>query len=417
MAEQGAQQGQAPQGAEPELAAQQGRPSTRPEIQAMSAAVSAGDWPGRVTAVACRTCGSRRPVKASGVGWVSFYREGFLGDLPVQRRPASEMEGSGVRPAKGSGMRIAVLDDYQGVALEMADWSPVLARAEVDVFTDHVRDVDALAERLAPHDVVVVMRERTPVPEALLERLPNLRLIVSTGRRNAAVDVAAARARGIEVCGTPSLATAPAELTWALVLGLARHLPAEAAGVRAGGWQTTVGRDLHGRTLGILGLGRIGTQVAQVGVAFGMDVVAWSANLTDERAAEAGARRVDLDTLLAGSDVVTLHLVLGERTQGLLGRRELALMKPDALLVNTARAGLVDTHALVDALAAGRLGGAGLDVFDEEPLPVDHPLRGEPRALLTPHLGYVTEDVYRTFFAGVVEDILAFWGGTPLRPL
>jgi phosphoglycerate dehydrogenase-like enzyme len=314
-------------------------------------------------------------------------------------------------------MRIAVLDDYQGVALEMADWSPVLARAEVDVFTDHVRDVDALAERLAPHEVVVVMRERTPVPEALLERLPNLRLIVSTGRRNAAVDVAAARARRIEVCGTPSLATAPAELTWALVLGLARHLPAETAGVRAGGWQTTVGRDLHGRTLGVLGLGRIGAQVAQVGVAFGMDVVAWSANLTDERAAEAGARRVDLDTLLAGSDVVTLHLVLGERTRGLLGRRELALMKPDALLVNTARAGLVDTHALVDALAAGRLGGAGLDVFDEEPLPVDHPLRGEPRALLTPHLGYVTEDVYRTFFAGVVEDILAFWGGTPLRPL
>jgi phosphoglycerate dehydrogenase-like enzyme len=314
-------------------------------------------------------------------------------------------------------MRIAVLDDYQGVALEMADWSPVLARAEVDVFTDHVRDVDALAERLAPHEVVVVMRERTPVPEALLERLPNLRLIVSTGRRNAAVDVAAARARGIEVCGTSSLATAPAELTWALVLGLARHLPTEAAGVRAGGWQTTVGRDLHGRTLGILGLGRIGAQVAQVGTAFGMDVVAWSANLTDERAAEAGARRVDLDPLLAGSDVVSLHLVLGERTRGLLGRRELALMKPDALLVNTARAGLVDTDALVDALAAGRLGGAGLDVFDEEPLPVDHPLRGEPRALLTPHLGYVTADVYRTFFTGVVEDILAFWGGTPLRPL
>jgi phosphoglycerate dehydrogenase-like enzyme len=319
-------------------------------------------------------------------------------------------------------MRIAILDDYQGVALSMADWA-VLAddgvdvAADVDVFTDHVADPDALVRRLTPYDVVVLMRERTPFPAEVIRALPQLRLVVTTGRRNAAVDVDAARELGVTVCGTDSLATAPAELTWALVLGLCRHLVAEAGAMRSGGWQTTLGRDLAGHTLGVVGLGRIGSQVARVGQAFGMDVLAWSRSLTPERAAEVGARAVDLDTLLAGSDVVTVHLVLAESTRGLIGRRELARMRPGALLVNTSRAGVVDTEALLEALEGSRLGGAGLDVYDEEPLPVQHPLRTAPRTLLTPHLGYVTEDVYRTFFTGVVEDIAAFVRGTPIRLL
>lgn len=314
-------------------------------------------------------------------------------------------------------MKVTVLDDYQGVALEMADWSPVLARGAVDVFTDHVVDPAALATRLAPYDVVVLMRERTPLPGTVIDQLPNLRLVVTTGRRNPVIDLAAARARGIVVCGTDSRGSAPGELTWALILGLSRHLVTEAGNVRAGGWQTTLGRDLAGKTLGILGLGRIGSQVAAVGRAFGMDVVAWSAHLTAERAAAAGARAVDLDELLATADVATIHLVLSDRTRGLVGARELALMKPDALLVNTSRGPIIDGAALVEALRAGRLGGVGLDVFDDEPLPVDHPLRTSPRVLATPHIGYVTEDVYRTFFAGVVEDIVGFLEGSPVRVL
>jgi phosphoglycerate dehydrogenase-like enzyme len=312
-------------------------------------------------------------------------------------------------------MRIAVLDDYQQVALAMADWSVI--DGDVDVYTDHVADPDALVRRLAPYDVVVLMRERTPFPAEVIRALPTLRLIVTTGRRNAAVDVETARERGITVCGTDSLATAPAELTWALVLGLCRHLVTEDRNVREGGWQTTLGRDLAGRTLGVVGLGRIGSQVARVGQAFGMDVLAWSRSLTPERAAAAGARTVDLDTLLAESDVVTVHLVLADATRHLIGRRELGLMRPDALLVNTSRAGIVDTDALLEALAEGRIGGAGLDVHDVEPLPVEHPIRTSPRTLITPHVGYVTEDVYRTFFAGVVEDIVAFAQGAPVRVL
>jgi phosphoglycerate dehydrogenase-like enzyme len=314
-------------------------------------------------------------------------------------------------------MRIAVLDDYQGVALTLADWSPVLARAEVDVFRDHVADRSALVDRLAPYDAVVLMRERTPMPAAVIEALPRLRLLVTTGRRNASVDVAAARGRGVVVCGTQSLASAPGELTWALILGLARHLAPEAAAMREGGWQSTVGRDLAGQTLGVVGLGRIGAQVATVGLAFGMRVLAWSQNLTEERAHEVGAERVGLDALLAEADVLSVHTVLSDRTRGLIGARELALMKPDALLVNTSRAGIVDTAALLTGLHAGHLGGVGLDVYDEEPLPADHPLRSAPRTLLTPHLGYVTEGVYRTFFTGVVEDLLAWMDGAPVREL
>jgi phosphoglycerate dehydrogenase-like enzyme len=314
-------------------------------------------------------------------------------------------------------MRAAVLDDYEGVALRVADWSPVLERVDVDVFSEHIDDEDELARRLAPYDIVVLMRERTPMPASLLERLPNLRLLASTGRKNASIDVAAARDRGITVCGTDSPSSAPGELTWALILGLARNLVVEAERMRRGGWQSSLGADLAGRTLGVIGLGRIGTQVAAVGNAFGMDVLAWSENLTVERAAEVGVRAVPLDRLLAEADVVTVHQVLSKRTRGLLGARELALMKPTALLVNTSRAPIVDTMALLAALEEGRIGGAGLDVFDEEPLPADHPLRTAPRTLLTPHIGYVTEEVFRTYYQGVVEDITAFLDGSPIRTL
>jgi phosphoglycerate dehydrogenase-like enzyme len=314
-------------------------------------------------------------------------------------------------------MRAAVLDDYEGVALRVADWSPVLERVDVDVFSEHIDDEDELARRLAPYDIVVLMRERTPMPASLLERLPNLRLLASTGRKNASIDVAAARDRGITVCGTDSPSSAPGELTWALILGLARNLVVEAERMRRGGWQSSLGADLAGRTLGVIGLGRIGTQVAAVGNAFGMDVLAWSENLTVERAAEVGVRAVPLDRLLAEADVVTVHQVLSKRTRGLLGARELALMKPTALLVNTSRAPIVDTVALLAALEEGRIGGAGLDVFDEEPLPADHPLRIAPRTLLTPHIGYVTEEVFRTYYQGVVEDITAFLDGSPIRTL
>ena len=318
-------------------------------------------------------------------------------------------------------MRIAVLDDYQGVALTSADWSPVTGHptqpCSVDVFRDHLADPAALVERLQPYRAVVVMRERTPLPREVLTRLPRLRLLVTTGRRNPTIDTTAAAEAGITVCGTDSLATAPAELTWALVLGLVRHLLPEAAAMRTGGWQTTVGRDLAGHTLGLIGLGRIGSQVAAVGRAFGMDVVAWSRNLTAARAEAAGATSVTLDELLSASDVISVHLPLADATRGLLGARELSLMRPDALLVNTSRGPIVDEAALLAALERGHLGGVGLDVFDEEPLPADHPLRTAPRTLLTPHLGYVTRDVYATFFAGVVEDVTAYLDGAPIRPL
>ena len=314
-------------------------------------------------------------------------------------------------------MRIAVLDDYQGVALSMADWSRVERRAEVHVFTDHVSEPRALVETLALYDVVVLMRERTPFPGEVIRSLSNLRLIVTTGPRNASIDVAAAREQGITVSGTGSLGSAPAELTWALILGLSRHLVEEADNVRSGGWQTTVGRDLTDRTLGIIGLGRVGTQVAAVGRAFGMNVLAWSHNLTTQRAAQVDATAVPLDVLLMSSHVVTVHQVLSDRTKGLIGAPELGLMKHDALLVNTSRAAVVDTQAVIAALEAGALGGVALDVFDEEPLPVDDPLRTTPGLLLTPHIGYVTEAVYQRFFGDVVADIEAFLDGSPINEL
>jgi phosphoglycerate dehydrogenase-like enzyme len=313
--------------------------------------------------------------------------------------------------------RIAVLDDYQSAAAGFADWSLVPGPVDVVEFADHLADEDDLADRLTPFEVVVAMRERTPFPRTLLERLPHLRLLVTTGRRNASIDVAAAAERGITVCGTGSHAAGPVELTWALILAVARQVPLEDASVRAGGWQETVGTDLAGATLGVLGLGRLGERVARIGQAFDMDVVAWSQNLTGQRAAEVGVRLVDRDELFATADVLTVHLVLSDRTRGLVGRDELERMKPSAILVNTSRGPIVDEAALLDALSSSRIAGAGLDVFDTEPLAPDHPLRSAPRTVLTPHLGYVTEKTYEIFFREAVEDVAAFLAGSPIRVL
>ncbi|WP_019810566.1 D-2-hydroxyacid dehydrogenase family protein [Saccharomonospora halophila] len=313
-------------------------------------------------------------------------------------------------------MRIAILDDYQNVARDLADWDS-LGAAEVTVFTDHVADRDELVRRLAGFDVVVAMRERTPFPEPVLARLPDLRLLVTTGARNASIDVAAAARHGVVVCGTGYLPHPTVELTWALILAAQRHLPTEVAAMRAGGWQSTLGTGLRGSTLGLLGLGRLGSQVARVGQAFGMRTLAWSRNLTAERAAEHDVTAVSRETLVAEADVLSVHLVLSERTRGLIGAAELAAMKTTALLVNTSRGAIVDEDALVAALRRGEIGGAALDVYEHEPLPADHPLRSLPNALLTPHIGFVTRDVYEVFYRDAVADIAAFQAGTPTRVL
>ena len=314
-------------------------------------------------------------------------------------------------------MRCVILDDYQGVSTTYADWS-TLQGVETAVLREHL-DPEDLVRALAGAEVVVAMRERTPFPAAVLERLPDLRLLVTTGMRNASIDLDAARSAGVVVCGTSSLPTPPVELTWALVLGLVRHLVPETDALRAGEpWQSTVGTDLAGATLGVVGLGKLGTRVAAVGRAFGMDVVAWSPHLTDERAAAADVRRATaLTDLLGASDVVSLHLVLSASTRGLVGERELAVMKSSAFLVNTSRAGLVDTDALVAALGRGAIAGVGLDVFDEEPLPAEHPLRTMPGVLATPHLGYVTEGNLRTHYTEALADVAAWRAGAPLRVL
>ncbi|MBE7199010.1 MAG: D-2-hydroxyacid dehydrogenase family protein [Parafilimonas terrae] len=312
-----------------------------------------------------------------------------------------------------------ILDDYQQAALALADWARLADRVAVSAIAEHIPDRDALVARIAQAEVLVIMRERTPFPAALLERLPRLELLVTSGLRNLAIDVAAAKARGITVCGTESSPTPPTEMTWALILGLARHLPQEAHGLRTGGpWQSTIGTGLAGATLGILGLGKIGTRVATVGRAFGMRVVAWSPNLDADRAAAAGVElAASKEALLEASDVVTIHLVLGDATRGLLGEAELRRMRRSAYLVNTSRAPIVDQAALRRALEAGWIAGAGLDVFETEPLPADDPFRRLPNVLALPHLGYVTQGNYRTFFAQAVEDIEAWLAGAPIRTL
>lgn len=312
--------------------------------------------------------------------------------------------------------RIAVLDDYQRVARSLADWASLEPAARVTFFHDHVGDPAQAAARLEPFDAVVLMRERTRFDAALIERLPNLKLIVSVGMWNAAIDLEAAKARDILVCGTATGdPNATPALTWALVLGLARNLLGEANAVRAGGWQTGLGMDLTGKTLALLGLGRIGQVVARYGQAFGMRVIAWSQNLAPERAAELGVTPVGKDELFGEADVLSIHVRLSDRTRDLVGRRELALMKPTALLVNTSRGPIVSEPALVEALREGRLAGAALDVFEPEPLPADHPFRFLPNVLATPHIGYVTEGTYRTAYRDAVEDIRAWLAGQPVR--
>jgi phosphoglycerate dehydrogenase-like enzyme len=315
-------------------------------------------------------------------------------------------------------VQVALLDDYQQVALAHPGWATLPPDVEVVSFPEHLPPGE-LAARLEPFDVVVAMRERTSLPADLLSRLPNLRLLVTTGMANASIDIAAARERGITVCGTPALGSSTVELTWALLLSLVRGVPTADAALRAGAWQTgsLPGADLADATLGVLGLGRLGSKVATVAQAFGMRVLAWSANLTDERAAEVGVERAGFEELLSTSDVVTIHLRLSDRTRGLLGARELGLLKPGAYLVNTSRGPIVDEAALVAALSAGRLAGAGLDVYDIEPLPTDHPLLRAPNTVLTPHLGYVSRRTFDVFFGGIVEDIAAFHAGAPIRVL
>jgi phosphoglycerate dehydrogenase-like enzyme len=312
-------------------------------------------------------------------------------------------------------LAVAVLDDYQDVARTYAPWDEL--DADVVVFHDHLTGIEPLAERLAGFDVIVAMRERTPFGADLLARLPRLKLLVTTGMANPSIDLDAARARGVVVCGTGGLPSPTAELTWGLILAVLRHIPAENAHLRTGGWQATVGTELAGKTLGVVGLGRLGRRVARVGRAFEMDVLAWSQNLDPEEARRHGAEPVSRDELLRRSDVVTIHLRLSSRTRGLIGRPELARMKPSAILVNTSRGPIVDESALALALHDRAIAGAGLDVYDTEPLPPGHPLRSAPNTVLTPHLGYVTSGTYARFYGDAVEDIAAFLRGAPVRVL
>jgi phosphoglycerate dehydrogenase-like enzyme len=310
-------------------------------------------------------------------------------------------------------MRIAVLDDYQNVATRFADWNSL--DADVEVFTKPFTDAAEVVRGLAGFDVLVAMRERTRFPKEVLQELTDLRLLVSTGPANAAIDVSAARQLGITVCGTGYVSEPTVEHTWALILAAARNLLVEADSMRSGGWQVTVGTGLHGKTLGVLGLGRVGSLVARIGQAFGMRTIAWSQNLTPQKAAEHGVQAVTKDQLFAQSDVLSIHVALSERTRGLVGAAELQAMKPTAILVNTSRGPVLDEQALIDTLRDNRITAAAIDVFDIEPLPAPHPLRSLPNALLTGHIGYVTDDLYRTFYQDSVEDIAAFRAGAPIR--
>jgi phosphoglycerate dehydrogenase-like enzyme len=309
-------------------------------------------------------------------------------------------------------MKVAILDDYQNLALRLADWSGVRRHAEITVFNDHVADPSAVVERLRPFDVVCVMRERTPLTREILQHLPNLKLIASTGPRNASIDTQTAADLGIAVTATGYDSTPTIEFTWSLILASMRGIDRETASLKAGGWQTGLGSNLRGKNLGVVGLGNIGREVARIGVAFGMKVIAWSQNLTEDKASAAGATLVDKQTLFREADVVTVHLVLSSRTRGLIGAPEFALMKPTARFVNTSRGPIVDEAALIAALQARRITGAAVDVFDAEPLPADHPFRKLDNVLATPHIGYVTEDLYRTFY-GDAADRIAKWLASP----
>jgi phosphoglycerate dehydrogenase-like enzyme len=302
-------------------------------------------------------------------------------------------------------MKVAILDDYQNVALRLADWSEIRRHGEITVFNDNVADTPAVVERLRPFDVVCVMRERTPLTRQILQQLSNLKLIASTGPRNASIDMQAAADLGIAVTATGYDSTPTIEFAWSLILASMRGIDREAASLRAGGWQTGLGSNLRGKSLGVVGLGNIGREVARIGLAFGMKVIAWSQNLTEEKAGAAGATLVGKSTLFREADVVTVHLVLSGRTRGLIGTPEFALMKPTARFVNTSRGPIVDEAALIEALQARRIAGAAVDVYDAEPLPADHPFRKLDNVLATPHIGYVTEDLYRIFYADAAASI------------
>ena len=314
-------------------------------------------------------------------------------------------------------MKVAILDDYQGVARDLADWSRLPGDTELEFFQDHLADEDRLAQRLQDFQVVMGMRERTPFPRSLLSRLPELQLLITTGGGSASFDLPTATELGIVACGTGGAGEGPTELTWGLIISLLRQIPLEDREARSGKWGSFVGVGLKGKTLGLLGLGHIGSLVARVGNAFDMNVIAWSQNLTAERAAECRATLVDKDSLFRDSDIVSVHVRLSDRTRGLVGAHELSLMKPTSYLINISRGPIVDEEALVQALQTGAIAGAGLDTFDVEPLPPDHPFLSLSNTVITPHVGYVTQESYKVFYNGVIENILAFSAGEPIRVL
>ena len=314
-------------------------------------------------------------------------------------------------------MKIAILDDYLDVVLKIADWSSLPAETSIERFTDHLTDEDTLAERLAPFDIIVAKRERTPFPRSLLTRLPNLKLMVVGRKHNIKIDIATATELGILVTGTERYGSAAAELTWGLILALMRNIPGEDRAVRNGHWHNGLGVTLEGRTLGIVGLGRIGTKIAALGQAFGMTVIAWSQNLNAEKAKESGAHYVECDELFRTADIVTVHVALSERTEKLIGAHELGLMKPSAYIVNTARGPIIDEQALIAVLKDKSIAGAGLDVFEQEPLPMDHPLRHLDNIIVTPHIGYVTEESFKAYYQSAVENICAFLEGQSIPRL
>jgi D-3-phosphoglycerate dehydrogenase len=312
--------------------------------------------------------------------------------------------------------RCAILDDYQNVALKMADYSKVAGDVDIKVFTEHLGGPEAVVKALQGFSIVSAMRERTAFPRAVIEKLPDLKLLMTTGARNASIDVAACTERGIVVCGTPSIGSPTSGIAVGLMLELTRRIGYECNRMKSGvPWQTTIGLDLEGLTLGVLGLGKLGTRTSRIAQAFGMKVIAWSQNLTPEKCKEVGVDYVSKEDLFRQADFITIHLVLSQRSRGLVGAKELGLMKPSAYIINTSRGPIIDEAALLAALRANKIAGAGLDVFDVEPLPLDHPFRKMDNVVLTPHLGYVATQNYRAYFGGVVDDIRAFLDGKPVR--
>lgn len=312
-------------------------------------------------------------------------------------------------------LRVAILDDYLAVALRLADWKSLHPDAQIEAFPEHIADISTLAKRLHTFECLVLTRERTPLPRVLIDKLPNLKLVITAGMHNASIDAAALAERGIVYCGTEGVGYPTAELTWGLIFALLRNIPREDRAIRQGRWQTALGYGAHGKTLGIIGLGRLGTMVAKIGLAFGLEVIGWSRSLTDARAAELGIKRVEKAALFECADIVTIHVPLNSESRGLVGAGELARMKPTAYLVNTSRGPIVDDAALLAALKGRRIAGAAIDVYDREPIPKDHPFLELDNVVLTPHLGYAIEENFRIYYANAVENIRAFLDGKPIR--